>query len=209
VSGFSAALLQDVLAVGGDEPEEEGAPKPKKPKQERTPMEVMCSALDKPLFAPLAVASDDRAVVEAILGARCRLGPVRGLRPSLPVPLEAEDQQRQADKAEREQRQADLDWDWLENDLCMELAKYDAADGRVERREDGSLRPAGGEAPQSFRPRASRSPRQRGVQPWRKLALRAVKGARAQYRLADSRRRVLKARGVTRRTNADVKYERA
>ena len=68
VSGFSAALLQDVLAVKAEEPEEESAPAEQKakkaPKSERTPMEVMCCALDKPVFAAVAVASDDRAVVE-------------------------------------------------------------------------------------------------------------------------------------------------
>jgi len=198
VSGFSAALIQDVLAVPADKAQDQAKAKPKK---ERTPMEVMCSALDKPLFAPLAVSSNDRAVVEAILGTRCRLGPKRGgLRPSLPGPLP------DVDPANCFKAREEMWWDQEEQ---QQLERYGYELLAMPGEEFGFRMPRG------TRARALRTThaqcagyvatRTRGMLPPRRQRFRA-EGTRERYRLADSRRRILKARGVTRRTSADVKY---
>lgn len=179
-------------------------------------MEVMCSALDKPVFAPLAVASDDWAVVEAIrvwvvspasrVGTtRCRLGPERGLRPSVPAPREVVDAA--GEKLRQTWWEMELDRWEMELDRLMETYENEDEDGQ----HYGFLP----ERPRGTRARALRVPlrvtgapapvRKRGMLPRRRERLRA-EGARERYRLADSRRRVRKARGVTRRTTADAQY---
>jgi len=199
VSGFSAALLQDVLAVKAEEPEEESAPAEQKakkaPKSERTPMEVMCCALDKPVFAAVAVASDDRAVVEAILGTRCSLGPALGsLRPARPASSSPPYTKKQLREIEQEMEEVEYADE-------MEYASWQPSVVRISAYYQEPVRG------KMHYPRALRLTKRRGCVLPRRARLHKATGARAQYRLADTRRRILKARGVTRRTNADVKYD--